>query len=58
MSGPLPRAWAVALLAALLGACGGGTEVSWCVGGDGFSAGYNHPDCRPNPDRDAVAAVP
>ncbi len=51
-----PRAWpTLALLAALLGGCGGDTELSWCVGGDGFSAGYNHPDCRPRPASESTA---
>lgn len=58
MKPPLPRALALLLAAALAG-CGGGTEVSWCVGGDGFSAGFNAPDCQPNqPDQEAAATAP
>lgn len=45
-----PRALAGALLlAATLAGCGGG-DVSWCVSGGAFAAGYNSSDCPRDPD--------
>ena len=43
---------ATALLAGTtmaLAACGGGSDASWCVSGNGggWFAGYNHNDCPP-----------
>ena len=37
------------LAALLLAGCGGGSEVSWCMGGggSGVSAGYNTSQCPP-----------
>ena len=64
MSTTPPRApAAAALLAALLAAgalagCGGGTDVSWCIGGDGFSAGYNTTHCPPKPNEKPAGPAP
>ena len=54
-----PRALAAAVLAAsLLAACGGDTDVSWCIGGDGFSAGYNTAQCPPRPGEKPAESAP
>ena len=57
--GPRSRLLAAVLVAArVLAGCGGGTEVSWCLGGDGFSAGYNTSQCPPDPHDKPAEATP
>ena len=57
--GPRSRLLAAVIVAAsVLAGCGGGTEVSWCLGGDGFSAGYNTSQCPPDPPDKPAEATP
>lgn len=49
---------ALLLVCGVLAGCGGGTEVSWCLGGDGFSAGYNTTHCPPDPQEKPTEAAP
>lgn len=57
MNAARPHALAAALLVtAVLAACGG-TDVSWCIGGDGFAASYNTAQCPPEPDQKPAEAI-
>ena len=51
-------AWLATLL--LLVGCGGGSEVSWCIGSGsgGVSAGYNTSQCPPeSPAKNSTSAA-